>query len=48
MERSGIAAHIKDPANRRIITQLCKLMPVFDQATARAKRRLRSIKMTVS
>jgi hypothetical protein len=28
MERSGIAAHTKDPANGRIITQLCKLMPV--------------------
>jgi hypothetical protein len=28
MERSGIAAHIKDPANGRIITQLSKLMPV--------------------
>jgi hypothetical protein len=28
MERSGIAAHIKDPANGLIITQLAKLMPV--------------------
>jgi hypothetical protein len=28
LERSGIAAHIKDPANRLIITQLSKLMPV--------------------
>jgi hypothetical protein len=28
MERSGIAAHIKDPANGIIITQLSKLMPV--------------------
>jgi hypothetical protein len=30
MERSGIAAHIKDPANRRIITRLSKLMPVSE------------------
>jgi hypothetical protein len=28
IERSGIAAHIKDPANGNIITQLSKLMPV--------------------
>jgi hypothetical protein len=28
LERSGIAAHIKDPANGLIITQLSKLMPV--------------------
>jgi hypothetical protein len=28
LERSGIAAHIKDPANGFIITQLSKLMPV--------------------
>jgi hypothetical protein len=28
IERSGIAAHIKDPANALIITQLSKLMPV--------------------
>ena len=28
MERSGIAAHIKDPANGLIITQLAKFMPV--------------------
>jgi hypothetical protein len=28
MERSGIAAHVKDPANGRIITLLSKLMPV--------------------
>ncbi|HEX3913935.1 MAG TPA: hypothetical protein VHW71_10540 [Steroidobacteraceae bacterium] len=28
IERSGIAAHIKDPANGRIITRLAKLMPV--------------------
>jgi hypothetical protein len=28
LERSGIAAHIKDPANGVIITQLAKLMPV--------------------
>jgi hypothetical protein len=27
-ERSGIAAHTKDPANGRIITQIAKLMPV--------------------
>jgi hypothetical protein len=26
MERSGIAAHVKDPANVGIITQLSKLM----------------------
>jgi hypothetical protein len=26
LERSGIAAHIKDPANALIITQLSKLM----------------------
>jgi hypothetical protein len=28
MERSGIAAHTKDPANGRIITRIAKLMPV--------------------
>jgi hypothetical protein len=28
LERSGIAAHVKDPANALIITQLSKLMPV--------------------
>jgi hypothetical protein len=28
LERSGIAAHTKDPANAPIITQLSKLMPV--------------------
>jgi hypothetical protein len=28
LERSGIAAHIKDPANSVIITQLSKLMPI--------------------
>jgi len=28
IERSGIAAHIKDPANGLIITQLAKLMAV--------------------
>jgi hypothetical protein len=28
MERSGIAAHIRDPANDIIITYLSKLMPV--------------------
>jgi hypothetical protein len=28
IERSGIAAHIKDPANGLIITQLSKVMPV--------------------
>jgi hypothetical protein len=28
LERSGIAAHTKDPANGIIITQLSKLMPV--------------------
>jgi len=28
LERSGIAAHVKDPANRSIITQLAKPMPV--------------------
>jgi hypothetical protein len=28
LERSGIAAHIKDPANALIITRLSKLMPV--------------------
>jgi hypothetical protein len=28
IERSGIAAHIKDPANGRIITRISKLMPV--------------------
>jgi hypothetical protein len=28
LERSGIAAHVKDPANGLIITQLAKLMPV--------------------
>jgi hypothetical protein len=28
MERSGIAAHVKDPANGIIITQLAKFMPV--------------------
>jgi hypothetical protein len=28
LERSGIAAHVKDPANGNIITQLAKLMPV--------------------
>jgi hypothetical protein len=28
LERSGIAAHIKDPANGIIITQLSKLMAV--------------------
>jgi hypothetical protein len=27
-ERSGIAAHIKDPANALIITRISKLMPV--------------------
>jgi hypothetical protein len=31
MERSGIAAHIKDPANGRIITQLSELMPVSNR-----------------
>jgi hypothetical protein len=31
MERSGIAAHIKDPANGIIITQLSKLMPVSNR-----------------
>jgi hypothetical protein len=28
LERSGIAAHVKDPANGVIITQLSKLMAV--------------------
>jgi hypothetical protein len=28
LNRSGIAAHVKDPASARIITQLSKLMPV--------------------
>jgi hypothetical protein len=28
LERSGIAAHVRDPANGAIITQLSKLMPV--------------------
>jgi hypothetical protein len=32
MERSGIAAHIKDPANGSIITHLSKLM-LFHGAT---------------
>jgi hypothetical protein len=27
-DRSGIAAHVRDPANWVIITQLSKLMPV--------------------
>jgi hypothetical protein len=43
IERSGIAAHIKDPANALIITQLSKLMPVSmrrRRAPAAAKRSL--------
>jgi hypothetical protein len=32
VERSGIAAHVKDPANSGIITQLAKLMSVFTPA----------------
>src|SRR5258708_37846924 len=31
IERSGIAAHIKDPANSNIITQLSKLMPASNR-----------------
>jgi hypothetical protein len=36
IERSGIAAHIKDPANGIIITQLSKLMPVSMRRQRRA------------
>jgi hypothetical protein len=38
IERSGIAAHIKDPANAVIITQLSKLMPVSIQRQNRGSR----------
>jgi hypothetical protein len=41
LERSGIAAHIKDPANALIITQLAKLMPISmrrQRAPAATKR----------
>jgi hypothetical protein len=31
IERSGIAAHVTDPANEGIITQLSKLMPVSNK-----------------
>jgi len=34
IERSGIAAHVKDPANGAIITQLSKLMSVSISAAA--------------
>jgi hypothetical protein len=43
LERSGIAAHIKDPANTLIITQLAKLMPISmrrQRAPAATKRSL--------
>src|ERR1700744_218851 len=43
LERSGIAARIKDPANALIITQLSKLMPVSigrQRASTAAKRSL--------
>jgi hypothetical protein len=43
IERSGIAAHIKDPANALIITQLSKLMSVSmrrRRVPAAAKRSL--------
>jgi len=39
MERSGIAAHIKDPANGIIITQLSKLMPFSTDDSGRRRRR---------
>jgi hypothetical protein len=39
IERSGIAAHIKDPANDRIITQVSKLMPVSMASRRGASRR---------
>jgi hypothetical protein len=48
MERSGIAAHIKDPANARIITQLCKLMPVSISRQRALRGAYEALKMTVS
>jgi hypothetical protein len=38
-ERSGIAAHIKDPANGLIITQLSKLMRVSIRRQRPARQR---------
>jgi hypothetical protein len=48
MERSGIAAHIKDPANGIIITQLSKLMPVSMRRQRRPDGGNGAPKMTVS
>jgi hypothetical protein len=48
IERSGIAAHIKDPANGFIITQLSKLMPVSIRRWHALHGVYEAFKMTVS
>jgi hypothetical protein len=48
LERSGIAAHVKDPANGLIITQLSKLMPVSIRRQRAPGSANGAAKMTVS